>query len=65
MSGARLECPLTPGVYDIVIYVNQNGVYNASTDGLDSGSPDFVVIVGIDQNYRHDWFVACYRDVQD
>ena len=35
---------LVPGHYDIVIDANRNGVYNASTDGLDSGSPGFVVI---------------------
>ena len=35
---------LVPGEYDIVIDANQNGVYDASTDGLDSGSPGFVVI---------------------
>ena len=36
--------PLTPGRYDIVIDANRNGVYNAATDGLDSGSPGFVVL---------------------
>jgi len=38
------HAPLTPGEYDIVIDANRNGVYDASTDGLDSGSPGFVVI---------------------
>ena len=38
------HAPLTPGRHDIVIDANQNGVYDASTDGLDSGSPSFVVI---------------------
>ena len=38
------HAPLTPGSYDIVIDANQNGVYNAATDGLDSGSPGFVVV---------------------
>jgi hypothetical protein len=38
------HAPLTPGEYDIVIDANRNGVYNAATDGLDSGSPGFVVI---------------------
>jgi len=33
------HAPLTPGRYDIVIDANQNGFYNAATDGLDSGSP--------------------------
>ncbi|MEA1906351.1 MAG: hypothetical protein U9N12_05285, partial [Euryarchaeota archaeon] len=33
--------PLTPGEYDIVIDANRNGVYNAATDGLGSGSPGF------------------------
>ncbi len=27
-----------------MIDANQNGVYDASTDGLDSGSPGFVVV---------------------
>jgi len=40
------HAPLTPGRYDIVIDANRNGVYNAATDGLDSGSPGFVVIAG-------------------
>jgi len=35
---------LVIGEYDIVIDANRNGVYDASTDGLDSGSPGFVVI---------------------
>ena len=38
------HAPLVPGRYDIVIDANQNGFYNASTDGLDSGSPGFVVV---------------------
>ena len=38
------HAPLTTGGYDVVIDANQNGVYDASTDGLDSGSPGFVVI---------------------
>ena len=38
------NAPLVIGEYDIVIDANQNGVYDASTDGLDSGSPGFVVI---------------------
>jgi hypothetical protein len=33
-----------PGSYDIVIDANRNRIYNAATDGLDSGSPGFVVI---------------------
>ena len=38
------HAPLTPGRYDIVIDANRNGVYNAATDGLDSGAPGFVVV---------------------
>jgi len=38
------HAPLVPGRYDIVIDANRNRVYNASTDGLDSGSPGFVVV---------------------
>jgi len=38
------HAPLTPGRYDIVIDANQNGVYDAHADGLDSGSPGFVVV---------------------
>jgi hypothetical protein len=38
------HAPLVIGEYDIVIDANQNGVYNTSTDGLDSGSPGFVVV---------------------
>ncbi|NIA11458.1 MAG: PKD domain-containing protein, partial [Nitrospiraceae bacterium] len=38
------HAPLTPGRYDIVIDANRNGVYDTSTDGLDSGSPGFVVV---------------------
>ncbi|GEM_PF-6609763 len=35
---------LIPGHYDIIIDANRNGVYNAATDGLDSGSPGFIVV---------------------
>jgi len=35
---------LMPGHYDIIIDANRNGVYNAATDGLDSGSPGFIVV---------------------
>ena len=35
---------LVIGEYYIVIDANRNGVYNASTDGLDGGSSGFVVI---------------------
>ena len=38
------HAPLSPGQYDIVIDANRNGVYNAATDGLDSGSPGFIVL---------------------
>ena len=38
------HAPLAPGRYDIVIDANRNGVYDAHVDGLDSGSPGFVVI---------------------
>ena len=38
------HAPLTPGSYDIVIDANRNGAYNAATDGLDSGSPGFIVL---------------------
>jgi subtilase family serine protease len=38
------HAPLMIGEYDIVIDANQDGFYNAATDGLDSGSPGFVVI---------------------
>ena len=38
------HAPLAPGRYDIVIDANQDGFYNAATDGLDSGSPGFVVV---------------------
>jgi len=38
------NAPLVPGEYDIVIDANRNGFYNATTDGLDSGSPGFVVV---------------------
>nr|QNO48392.1 hypothetical protein GLNMMLEO_00001 [Methanosarcinales archaeon ANME-2c ERB4] len=40
------HAPLTPGRYDIVIDANQNGVYDARADGLDRGSPGFVVVAG-------------------
>jgi hypothetical protein len=33
------HAPLGIGEYDSVIDANRNGVYDASTDGLDSGSP--------------------------
>jgi len=36
--------PLVPGSYDIVVDANRNGFYNATTDGLDSGSPGFIVL---------------------
>ncbi len=35
---------LMSGHYDIIIDTNQNGLYNAATDGIDSGSPGFVVL---------------------
>ena len=38
------HAPLAPGEYDIVIDANRNGVYDASTGGLDSGSPGFAVV---------------------
>jgi len=38
------HAPLVAGVYDIVIDANRNGVYDAHADGLDSGSPGFVVV---------------------
>ncbi len=38
------HAPLVPGAYDIMIDANQNGFYDASTDGLDSGSPGFIVV---------------------
>ena len=38
------HAPLVPGRYDIVIDANQSGVYDASADGLDSGSSGFVVV---------------------
>jgi hypothetical protein len=38
------HAPLVVGEYDIVIDANQNGVYDAHADGLDSGSPGFVVV---------------------
>ena len=38
------HAPLVPGRYNIVIDANRNGVYDAHVDGLDSGSPGFVVI---------------------
>jgi len=39
------HAPLASGRYDIVIDANQNGDYDAATDGLDRGSPGFVVII--------------------
>jgi len=41
------HAPLVSGRYDIVIDANRNGIYNAAIDGLDSGSPGFVVIPNI------------------
>ena len=38
------HAPLVIGEYDIVIDANRNGVYDAPIDGLDSGSPGFVVV---------------------
>ena len=38
------HAPLVIGEYDIVIDANQNGIYDVSTDGLDSGLSGFVVI---------------------
>ena len=38
------HAPLVPGEYDIAIDANRNRVYDAATDGLDSGSPGFVVV---------------------
>jgi hypothetical protein len=38
------HAPLVPGRYDTIIDVNRNRVYDASADGVDSGSPGFVVI---------------------
>jgi hypothetical protein len=39
------HAPLTPGCYDIVIDANQNGDYDAATDGLDRGiRHGFIVI---------------------
>ena len=35
--------PLTVGAYDIVFDADQNGVYNAGIDAVDSASPGFVV----------------------
>ncbi|MEA1893877.1 MAG: hypothetical protein U9N36_01495 [Euryarchaeota archaeon] len=37
------QAPLVSGKYDIVIDTNQNDIYDAAMDGLDSGSPGFVV----------------------
>ncbi|MEA1864767.1 MAG: hypothetical protein U9N46_06180 [Euryarchaeota archaeon] len=48
------HAPLALGMYDIVIDANRNGFYNAATDGLDSGSPGFVVVVSINRNHRSD-----------
>ena len=41
---------LVPGRYDIIIDANQNSVYNAATDGLDSGSPGFVAVTDAPPN---------------
>jgi len=38
------HAPLVIGEYDIVIGADRNRIYDASADGLDSGSPGFVVI---------------------
>jgi hypothetical protein len=38
------HAPLAPGRYDIVVDANRNGDYDAATDGVDSGSPGFVVL---------------------
>ena len=38
------HAPLVIGEYDIVVDANRNGIYDASMDGLDGGSPGFVVI---------------------
>ena len=38
------NAPLMIGEYDIVVDANRNGIYDASMDGLDGGSPGFVVI---------------------
>jgi hypothetical protein len=35
---------LTTGGYNVVIDANRNGFYDATTDGLDSESPGFIVI---------------------
>jgi hypothetical protein len=63
--------PPVPGRYDIVIDANQNRVYDASTNGLDSGSPGFVVIditISTRSHTRPDWdhrsrwlAVCCWR----
>ena len=37
---------LVPGRCDIMMDANQNGIYSAATDELDSGSPGFVVVTG-------------------
>ena len=47
------HAPLVPGRYDIVIDANQNGVYDASADGLDSGSPGFVVVAGAPPTHQY------------
>jgi hypothetical protein len=36
--------PLSIGEYDIVFDVNQNGYYDLGIDGIDSGSPGFIVV---------------------
>ena len=68
------HAPLTPGEYDIVIDTNQNRVYDASTNGLDSGSPGFVVIditistrshTHPDRDHRSRWLAVCCWRGQD
>jgi len=43
-AGTLIWTSSVEGEYDIVVDVGGNGQYDASTDGLDSGSPGFVVI---------------------
>jgi hypothetical protein len=47
------HAPLVAGVYDIVIDANRNGVYDAPTDGLDSGSPGFVVVADAPPTHQY------------
>jgi outer membrane protein assembly factor BamB len=42
-AGTLIWTSSVEGEYDIVVDVGGNGQYDASTDGLDSGSPGFVV----------------------